>query len=75
MDEHRELKPKDISQSERPYYDANGRLSRTVILTFFVGDHGPFIRQFTADEATPEKLRTVIQDKVSELRQLLTLQS
>ena len=61
----------DVRIREAPLFSPAGGVQRTTILEFFVGPHGPFLRQLASAEATPERLRSLMDTQQAELRRLL----
>jgi hypothetical protein len=55
--------------SETDGLDANGRLQKMIVVTYTVGEHGPFTAQFTKDEFAAG----AVQGKLNEFAQNLLL--
>jgi hypothetical protein len=45
-----------------------GKAAKVTHLTFFVGDHGPFMEDFTVPKNTTADIQAYIQQKVADLR-------
>jgi len=53
-------------------YDATGQVRLITEVVYFVGPHGPFTENIPKGEATPERIRSLIDSRVAGLRQLFT---
>ena len=58
----------DISMSHAPVFDRNGRMSNNTVVTYHVGDHGPFNLTYAPGEATPAKVNADIDKHVADIR-------
>ena len=65
------LEPHDVTVRESTQISLTGAGRRMTYLTFFVGPHGPFIREMPSSEATAERLQAEIDEQTQKLRALL----
>jgi len=61
----------DVMISQTPQFDRGGRLQHVTVVTYYVGDHGPFTDSFSADDDTPEKITSAMNTRVANLRRVL----
>lgn len=60
----------DIGVSEQPFFGPGGVVGTQKVVTFYVGNHGPFIRRWKIEDATPSAIQLAITQQVDELRTL-----
>jgi len=65
----------DISVSHQPAPDGKGGMTTRKHLTFFVGTHGPFFKDYAEADGTADKMKSDIQAQVAELQSLNQLTS
>jgi len=61
----------DITVSETTGFSRTGAVEMVKRVTFYVGEHGPFMLEYRNDTGTPEKVNSDINGKVRELRTVL----
>jgi hypothetical protein len=66
-----ELQVKNLTISQQPQFAQGGKVVDTKIVTFYIGDHGPFRKQYPAAEYTVERVRQDIASEVQGVRALL----
>lgn len=64
-----DYKPNNISVTEVPSATRAGTVMKKQV-TFYVGTHGPFTKQYLPDEYTVDKVKADIQTEVNALRAL-----
>jgi hypothetical protein len=64
----------DVNTSEQSFFTPSGGVAKKVRLSFFVGSHGPFTREFEPQEATADKMKAAIDSQVQTLRILAAAQ-
>lgn len=58
----------DMQVSEATTFGQGGNITRKTRVTFFVGTHGPFIREYDPGQATSAKIQSDINAQVQLLR-------
>jgi hypothetical protein len=49
---------------------ANGRATPVTHVTFYIGDHGPFMQDFVEPNNRPADIQAAIQQKITDLRSI-----
>lgn len=62
----------DIKLEDTTNFGRAGQVVQQKRLTFYVGEHGPFVKVYAPAEATTERLKSDIDTQVSQLRELST---
>ena len=62
----------DIKLEDTTNFGRAGQVVQQRRLTFYVGDHGPFVKVYAPAEATTERLQSDIDTQVQQLRILST---
>jgi hypothetical protein len=60
----------DILVQDITTFTRTGQVQQQKRLTFYVGDHGPFTRNYSASEATTERIKSDIDAQVLQIREL-----
>ena len=71
MPDVNELKVHDVQISEVPSFGLRGQTAFKKVLTFFVGSHGPFVREYPPGQGDTAQMRADIEHQVVELRRLV----
>jgi hypothetical protein len=58
----------DINVSEQAFFGLGGSVSKRTRVTFWVGTHGPFVRDYEPGQATTDKIQSDINSQVQQLR-------
>jgi hypothetical protein len=61
----------DVRMSHTPVYDNNGRMQNNTVVTYQVGDHGPFHLVYGPGAATPAQVNGDIDRHVADLRAIV----
>ncbi len=67
-----DLEIKNVIVRSQPTFSPGGAIGQQVVVTYYVGDHGPFHLQYEPKMFTPEKARADMEHQVVQLRRLLT---
>ena len=70
MDSNGSYKVTQVSIRTSPQLNANGRVSTNTIVSFYVGQHGPFSLIYPPNMSTPDQITKDITSKVNEIRTL-----
>ncbi len=62
-----DLKPHDINITETPRVGKGGAVELWRTLTFWVGTHGPFMKQYGPGQYSSAQVKTDIQNEIDEL--------
>lgn len=62
----------DIVVKSSPTFSPSGAIGQQVVVTYYVGDHGPFTLQYAPKDFSPEKARAAMEHQQVELRRLIT---
>lgn len=62
----------DVIVRSQPTFSAGGAIGQQVLVTYYVGDHGPFTLQYSPQMFTPEIARADMEHQQVQLRRLLT---
>lgn len=62
----------DIKLEDTTNFGRAGQVVQQRRLTFYVGDHGPFVKVYAPAEATTERLQSDIDTQVQQLRIIST---
>lgn len=65
-----DLKPHDINVTESPVVGNGGQVQLRRRLTFWVGSHGPFTKEYGPGEGTKERYKLDIQKEIDDLADL-----
>jgi len=65
-----DLKPHDISVTERQVPVGGGRFEARRVLTFYVGTHGPFSKEYPLEQASARQFKLDIQKEIDDLSEL-----
>lgn len=68
-----DLEIRNVLIRESAVPNVSGGIQRRTVLTFYVGPHGPFTREFESAAATPAALRAAMVSQQAALRELLTV--
>jgi hypothetical protein len=60
----------DILVQDVTTFSRTGQVQQQKRLTFYVGDHGPFTRTYTAGDATTGRIKSDIDAQVIQLKEL-----
>jgi hypothetical protein len=58
----------DTQVSEVTRYDAQGRPVRFTVVTYSIGNHGPYTMEYAADQATPDRVNADMDKRIAALR-------
>jgi hypothetical protein len=58
----------DVKQSDQPVFSPNGTIQLMRVITYYVGEHGPFRIQLPKDEATGDVINAQMNQEVVLLR-------
>jgi hypothetical protein len=72
MDNPNDLTVHDLVVADTTTFGAGGRVSQGKRVTFWIGSHGPFVRNYDAASATTDRIKSDIDAQVSQLRELAT---
>jgi hypothetical protein len=61
----------DVAISNQPQFNRAGVPTTVQVVTFWIGDHGPFQLTYAAGQGTPDKVRSDIASQVADLRRTL----
>lgn len=60
----------DVTVADYSTFNRTGGVERGTQVTFYVGTHGPFTRQYPAGSGTSDQINSDIQHQVTELRRI-----
>jgi hypothetical protein len=66
------LTPHDVVIQDRTVFTRQGGTALLKTVTYFVGDHGPFVDEYSAADATPEKITQGINNQIRLLRSVVS---
>lgn len=66
-----DLSIRDVSVQQGMRFTRTGQVERETRYTFFVGNHGPFLLVYGANEDTPDQVKADMQARVDSLRSIL----
>jgi len=68
MADPNELNLHDLQMSDTTAFTVGGAAVRRTRVTFFIGSHGPFVREYEAEMATTQKIQDDIDSVIKQLR-------
>jgi hypothetical protein len=66
-----ELQIRDVTISQQPMFKANGKVQDTKIVTYYIGSHGPFRKEYPAAEYDVQKVKADMASEVAGVRAVL----
>lgn len=66
------LEVHDVVVRQQPTFSQGGAIGQQVVVSYMVGDHGPFTLTYSPQEFTPEAARSAMDHQAVQLRRLLT---
>lgn len=66
-----DLTVRNLIVRETPGLGLGGRIERRTVIQFHVGIHGPYMIELPSSEATPQRMKQLINEKVQALHELL----
>lgn len=66
------LQINNVQVREQPVFSQSGAIGRNVVVTYFVGTHGPFTLTYPPNSFSTDKARSDMEHQAVELRRLLT---
>jgi hypothetical protein len=70
MNDNMGLNIHDVRVSQTAQYSPTGQVQQVTVVTYWVGDHGPFTSTYGPGEGTSEKITSDMNHQVAELRRI-----
>jgi hypothetical protein len=63
----------DIVLADRPIFGAGGKVVNQRTVSYYIGDHGPFLVQDKPENLAPAKVKALIEKHIADMRVLDTI--
>lgn len=67
-----DLIARNVLVSQRPRFDVRGAPTTETVVTYYVGNHGPFQDVYAPGDYTTDKAKAKIDERINGLRTLVT---
>jgi hypothetical protein len=65
----------DMVMSNQPQFTRTGGVRQVTVVTYYVGDHGPFTLTYNQGDDNAERITSDIQHQVAEMRRIMQMQT